>query len=279
MMDDWSWAGAPIDARPQFPRERAALLTLLAELGSSDWRRPTVCPGWTVHDIVSHVIHDYLRKLARARDAHEHPGPRPGENLPTFLHRLNQEFVDVAAPWSPRVLIDLIGHLGSQLDAYWAELDMQRLGEPVSWAAPGVPAPAWLDVAREYSEYWVHQQQIRDAVRRPGADDDEQTGPVVDVFLRAVPHALRDERSGPGLEIIVSGPGGGRWAVSRGESRWEISRGAPADRAATSVAVSSGTLWRVATRGITVEEAVGRAQITGDRRVGRAALSLISIIR
>jgi len=36
-------------------------------------------------------------------------------------------------------------------------------------------------------------------------------------------------------------------------------------------------LWHVATRGITVEEAVGRARITGDRSVGRAALSLISI--
>ena len=57
----------------------------------------------------------------------------------------------------------------------------------VSWAAPDVQAPAWLDVAREYTEGWVHQQQVRDAVGRPGADDAELTGAVIDTFLRAVP--------------------------------------------------------------------------------------------
>jgi uncharacterized protein (TIGR03083 family) len=78
---DWRWAGPPIGARPQFPRERVALLTLLAELDAADWRRATVCPGWNVHDIVAHVVHDYVRKLARARDAHESPGPRRGRGL------------------------------------------------------------------------------------------------------------------------------------------------------------------------------------------------------
>jgi uncharacterized protein (TIGR03083 family) len=278
---NWRWAGPPIDARPQFPRERAELLTLLAQLDAADWRRATVCPGWNVHDIVAHVVHDYLRKLARARDAHESARPRPGEDLPAFLHRLNHEFVGVAAAWSPRVLIDLTDHLGAHLDVYWAGLEMDRLGEAVSWAAPGVPAPAWLDVAREYSEYWVHQQQVRDAVRRPGADDDELSGPVIDAFLRAVPHALRDVQAPPGtgLEVTVSGPGGGTWEFSRGESRWTISRGSAPEQAAARVVVSSGTLWRVATRGITVRSALSQASLEGDRSIGEAALSLVSIIR
>jgi uncharacterized protein (TIGR03083 family) len=98
---DWSWAGPPIDARAQFAAERAALISLLGSLDAADWRRATVCPGWTVHDIVAHVVHDYLRKLARTRDGHAAPGPRPGEDLPAFLHRLNQKFVDAASSWSP----------------------------------------------------------------------------------------------------------------------------------------------------------------------------------
>jgi len=259
---DWIWAGPPVDIRRQFPAERAALLALLADLDPADWKRPTVCPGWRVHDIVAHIAHDYVRKLATARDRYDSPGPRPGEDLPALLHRLNQEFVDVASRWSPRVLADLIGHLGPQLDEYWAGLDMDRLGEAVSWAAPGVPAPAWLDVGREYSEYWVHQQQIRDAVGRPGADSAALTAPVTDIFLRAVPHALRDvpTDAGASLEITVSGQGGGTWSVPRGAAGWAIGPGPATDPAAARVAVTADTLWRVATRGITESEALAPAR-------------------
>jgi uncharacterized protein (TIGR03083 family) len=199
--------------RPLFARERAELLALLRELYESDWQRPTVCPGWRVHDVVAHVAHDYIRKLSGRRDWFPAPGPVAGETLPAFLDRVNQQFVDVAARWSPQVLIDLLGHLGPELEQLWASLDLGQLGAAVFWAAPDVPAPAWLDVAREYTEYWVHQQQIRDAAGKPGANDDELTFPVMDTFLRAVPHALRLVPSGPGtcVEIRVTGAGGGTW--------------------------------------------------------------------
>lgn len=278
---DQSWAGPPIDARPQFSLERAKLVSLLSDLEAGHWRRATICPGWSVHDIVAHVVQDYVRKLSRTRDGYASPGPRPGEDLPGFLHRVNQEFVDVASGWSPQALIDLLRHLGPQLDQLWADLDLHRLGGPVSWAAPETPAPIWLDVAREYSEFWVHQQQIRDAVGRPGANEENLTAPVIDVFLRAVPYALRDFAAEPGsaLEISVSGPGGGTWNARRGETHWAIGHGAAREELRARVAVSSGTLWRVATRGIGVDDALARAAITGDRHLGAAALSLVSIIR
>lgn len=37
----------------------------------------------------------------------------------------------------------------------------------------------WLDAAREYTEFWVHQQQIRDATGRPGADGAAAPGTAV----------------------------------------------------------------------------------------------------
>jgi len=276
---DWSWAGPPIDVRAQFPLERAELLALLHDLGPADWERPTVCPGWRVHDVVAHLVHDYLRKLSGKRDAFAAPGPEAGEDLPAFLHRVNQEFVAVAARWSPCTLTDLLAHLGPQLERLWASLSMAETGEAVSWAAPGVPAPTWLDVAREYTEYWVHQQQIRDAVGRPGATADELIGPVVDTFLRAVPYALREvPAAGTCVQIEVTGPGGGSWSAAVPSGRWAISRDPCADPGAV-VRVSSDTLWRVATRGITVDEALTRADIAGVRPLGTAALALVAIIR
>lgn len=154
-------------------------MTLLRDLDLASWQRPTVCPGWRVHDVVAHVVHDYIRKLSGSRDDHEMAGLRPGETLPVFLARVNQDFVDTAASWSPRVLIDLLGQLGPQLDEMWAARDLDRLGWPVSWADPDRPAPMWLDAAREYTEFWVHQQQIRDATGRPGADGAAAPGAAV----------------------------------------------------------------------------------------------------
>ena len=278
---DWTWAGPPLDVRPLFPLERAAFVAALEDLTAEDWQRPTVCPGWRVHDVAAHVVHDQIRKLSGSRDGQAAPGPGPGEDLPRFLHRVNQEFVDVASRWSPRVLIDLLGDLGPRLDQFWASLDMGRLGEAVSWAAPGVPAPAWLDVAREYTEYWVHQQQVRDAVGRPGACCERLMAPVIDTFVRAVPYALRELSPAPGttVQIGVTGPGGGTWTVRRQEAAWAVDRGPSAPHAAALVRLSADTLWRVATRGITVETARERATIAGDQDLGSAVLTLVAIIR
>jgi uncharacterized protein (TIGR03083 family) len=278
---DWTWAGPPSDLRPLYPRERAELTGLLRGLTAADWERPTVCPGWRVHDVVAHVAHDYLRKLSGSRDGYGMSGPRPGETLPVFLARANQDFVDTAAWWSPRLLIDLIEHLGPQLDELWAGRDLDRPGWTVSWADPDHDAPVWLDVAREYTEYWVHQQQVRDAVGRPGADDAELARPVTDTFVRAVPYTLRELTPAPGtaVHLRVTGPGGGDWTARRRPDTWAIDRGRPDGEPAAGVEISSDALWRVATRGIGVDATLRQAAITGDQALGAAVLHLVSIIR
>ncbi len=36
--------------------ERAALAATPADLPPEDWHRPSLCTGWTVHDVAAHVI-------------------------------------------------------------------------------------------------------------------------------------------------------------------------------------------------------------------------------
>ena len=35
--------------------ERLALCELLETLAPGDWSTPSLCPGWTVHDVVAHL--------------------------------------------------------------------------------------------------------------------------------------------------------------------------------------------------------------------------------
>ncbi|WP_212735514.1 maleylpyruvate isomerase N-terminal domain-containing protein [Herbidospora galbida] len=95
--------GDAIDVRRLFPVERRALLDLLDGLSPDDWTRPTVCPGWDVHDVVAHLVHDYARRLSGSRDGHHGDGFRDGETLPVFLARVNEEFVRAARAFSPAV--------------------------------------------------------------------------------------------------------------------------------------------------------------------------------
>ena len=54
---------------------------------------------------------------------------------------------------------------------------------PVSWAGEEESAN-WFDTAREFTERWHHQQQIRLAVDKPGIMTREFYFPVLDCFMR-----------------------------------------------------------------------------------------------
>lgn len=277
---DWAWLVTPLDVRPLFPVERAALVDLLAALEPDEWSRATVCPGWAVRDVAGHILHDYVRRLSADRD--RHPGPEFGsdETLAAFLARSNEDFVRTARQISPRLIIDLLDHLGTQLDVEWSSREMgDPAGADVSWAAPGLPAPVWLDVAREYSELWVHQQQIRDAVGRPGGTEPWLLHPVLDTFMRALPQTLHGTSApvGATVRVRVPGPAGGQWAAARRIDRWSLDDDA-AGVVAAEVEIGAETLWRLATRGITVQTARKLATTHGDTTLSNAVLEIVSIV-
>ena len=57
----------------------------------------------------------------------------------------------------------------------------------------------WFHIAREFTEKWHHQQQIRDAVGKPGIMTKEFFYPVMDTFMRGMPHRYRDVQAAENL--------------------------------------------------------------------------------
>ncbi len=57
---------------------------------------------------------------------------------------------------------------------------------------------------------------------RPGAAEPLLLRPVLDTFLRALPHTLRDAGAPEGAAVLVrvSGPAGGRWTATRRAGLW-----------------------------------------------------------
>jgi uncharacterized protein (TIGR03083 family) len=275
---DTSWLGPPIDARPLFAPQLAAFADLLGGLSLAQWALPTVCPGWDVKDVAAHVLGDHIGRLSRHRDGYATLRPRDGETLPSFLDRINGEWVTAARRFSPHLLIEQLQTIGDQVAEFWQTVDPDALGEAVSWADPG-PAPVWLDAARDFSEYWTHHQQICDAIGEAGLMSPGYVRPVIDTFMRALPHTLRKvtAQEGTTLQMTVTGPGAGEWACTRDQDRWSLHR-QPHPKPAARVEFDTDTAWRLCTRGITPQQAAGRARIDGDHRLATAALQIVSII-
>ena len=281
----------PVQTLHLYPEERDLLLRLLAGLDEAAWERPTICPGWSVRDIAVHLLADELGILSRHRDEFRPLAPRAGEALGTFLARINDEWVQATRRLSGRVIVDLLAWSGRETYAHWSGLDLMALGGPVSWAGPG-PAPRWLDVAREYTERWTHQQQIREAVGAPPLDDARWIGPVLATFARALPQTFRtvDAPAGTAVTLTIVGEGGGEWTVVRASSEedaaesgfaWELFAGRPELPDAPSTAearMSADTAWRLVTKGVAPEVAAERATLSGDQALARRLLSTVAII-
>jgi uncharacterized protein (TIGR03083 family) len=277
-MTDTSWLGPPIDVRPVLAEQQVAFIDLLRRLDTDEWAKPTICPGWSVKDVAAHVLGDHIGRLSIHRDGFHVLHPREGEAFPAFLDRINDEWVTAARRISPPMLIELLSAIGNQIVEFWQTVDLDALGGPVRWAGRG-PHPYWLDVAREYTEYWTHQQQICDATGRNGLTNSHYLGPVIDTFLRGLPHTLRDVTASQGtvLQVSVIGPGGGDWTCTHGPDRWRLHH-QPHPQPTARLELDADTTWRLCTRGMTPEQAAEHARIDGDQHLATAALQIVSII-
>ena len=210
-----------IDAAPLFPRLHARLIELLRSLSPEEWERRTVAALWTVKDVAAHLLDGDLRRIGLHRDgwslAPSGVAIASYEDLVRWIDAVNAEWVAAMRRVSPRILTEMLESSGREVSALFAGLDPDAPAPyGVAWAGEDT-SPAWMDVAREYTERWMHQQQIRDAVGRPGILDRELGRPYFDASMRVLPHALRgiDAPEGNG------GDGDGRW---RGGGR--LDRGA-----------------------------------------------------
>ncbi|MGP4113645.1 maleylpyruvate isomerase family mycothiol-dependent enzyme [Streptomyces sp. 4N509B] len=275
---DLAWLGAPIDARPLFRPELASLLDLLRGLAPADWDREAV-PGWSVRDLAAHLLGDLHGRLGRG--GNWRGAPAPGESLAAFIHRTNQEWVDRHADHGPARLLTALEESGTELARHYESADLHASAPiGVSWAGAD-PAPAWLDIAREFTEYWTHRQQIRHAVGLATDAEPRAMGTVLDTFLRALPHTLRGAPAPPGtsLAFTVDGPAGGTWtATATGErGRWSLAETPDGPPAAT-VRLDPETAWRLCARGIDPDTALTRAHTTGDRHLAEAACQIVSVV-
>ncbi len=271
----------PILTAHLFPKLDAMLLELLRFLTPEDWEKQTVSPKWKVKDVAAHLLDTPLRGVSITRDGYLPEAPRISSSveLAAYINRLNEEGVSLYRRLSPAVLISLM-QVASQLLAEYHRSRDPDASAPygVSWAGEE-KSLNWFDTAREFTERWHHQQQIRLAVNKPGIMTRELYYPVLDCFLRALPFTYRTVSGKPGtyVQINVSGECGGNWYLSRAEQAWRLTEEPLGDKLSETT-IPQEIAWRIFTKGIDRESALRQVKISGDTKLGLHALRVISIV-
>lgn len=251
----------------------ADLLTLLASLGGAEWAAPTEAGRWSVKDVALHLLDGDLVQLSIGRDGDESGLLDTSGDHRQFVAALdakNQRWVEAASGLSPRVVAGLLRWSGEQVGWYHATADLTGPAR-VTWASDGT-VPAWLDLAREMTERWVHQQHIRDAVGRPG-EHARFLPAVLATFAWAFPHQYRPEAA-PGTAVQIDFGDGGRWLLTRETGGWVLDEGT-APRLAAALRMPPRLAWRQLT-GLPVP--AGEYTTEGDGRLAAPLLTVRGIL-
>lgn len=263
----------PIATAHLFPPLDAALVELLRSLTPAQWELPTAAGSWTVKEVAAHLLDTALRRLSLQRDRFSPPLPPDAfaRGLGGFVNDANARWVAAARHLSPAILIELLSIYGPQNSAYLMSLDPNAPAEwPVSWAGEEQSAN-WFDVARELTERWHHQQQIRDAVGAPPLYD-PYLGPVIDAFVRALPYTYRQADAPRGATVVLRVPEAGTWSLIRFDA-WELFAG-EAENATTRIELAGDLAWRVFTK----QQVAWSARVEGDARYAEPLRAMICIV-
>ncbi len=258
-----------------------AVIELGQALTEDDWNRPTDCPGWTVKDQYAHLVSIEAIYLGE---------PVPEHELPELAH------VRTDADRAIEIPIDLRrSRSGPEVLAELAEVYARRrqaLDGPLDPAAQttdpwGRPRPLEFMMMLRSFDAWIHEQDIRRAVGRPGNLSSPGAQLGRGLLLAALPKVVaKDAGAAPGtvVRFAVTGPvafvadvavdADGRGAVLDDSRASAGPTSADADPTVT-LRLGWETFIRLGAGRVAPETAA--VELVGDEKLGRRVLDHLAV--
>lgn len=242
---------------------------LLGSLAPADWQRPTALPGWQVRDVAAHVLGTEAMMDGR-------PLPDPpdvlGAHVRNEIAAVNERWVRSLRDHAPAHLLaelrevlacrrTALGRLGT------AELDAD------SWTPVG-PATYRRFLQIRIFDCWLHEQDIRDALGRPGHQDGPCAQAAVDEVERALGYLVGKRAGAPAGAAITFEiePPAARTLHVQVDRRAAVV--AALDRPADVVVRLPGSLFvRLAGGRLAADAARDQVRLDGDRDLGLRILT------
>lgn len=272
----------PIVTLPLFPQLDQQLLQLLQQLSPGEWNRPTIAKQWTVKDIAAHLLDGNLRGLSFSRDRYFGEASAPThsyQELIAFLNKLNHQWTDAAKRLSPALLIGLLEWSGKQYYEHLCALNpFDPAVFPVAWAGQE-QSENWFHIAREYTEKYIHQQQIRNALGAEPLFSETLFSPFIRTVLYGLPVAY-SKIAAPEGTIIALQIGRGdanEHRIVRRNNEWVVTDLSEVPATAT-IIMQPDTAWKVFSKGISPATALEQVTILGNEMLGKTALDMVAVM-
>ncbi|WP_432487230.1 maleylpyruvate isomerase family mycothiol-dependent enzyme [Kineococcus sp. SYSU DK018] len=169
-----------MDLMREAEEERAELLALLTDLDDQEWETPSLCRGWTVRDVVAHLLGyeglstgQVIGRMLRGRLA---------------LSRINAVVLAEHQQATPHALVE----------------KLRQFPRPTGLTASRSGGVGMVDAL-------IHQQDIRRPLQRPRSIDPDRVRAALSFSLYAPP--LRGAWRARGVRVIATDVD---WAYGRG---------------------------------------------------------------
>lgn len=239
------------------------MIALIEPLDEEQWALATPCPGWSVADVVAHIIDLDSHFLGDPRPDHE---PEWSE-LPHVTSDM-QRFIEIGVDGRrSRTPSQLLAELREVADRRYGQLQDADLQQTVQWFVGEVTIERLLWM-RAF-DVWTHEQDIRAAIGQPGGLD-SAGAQVAWARIRDTLPFIWGKKVGTSktLELIVTPPGpSGRLmlAVDGGRADYVDSGDPDVTVTITWADLAARGAGRIAADHVS-------ATITGDEHLGRAFL-------
>jgi uncharacterized protein (TIGR03083 family) len=202
---DGGWGQQGLKATNALRETWSGLAEACFELSSNEWALPTECPGWDVKDQLSHLIG--IERSIMGEAPPEWEGP-PGDHVKNDVAAVNEAWVAVRRPLEGAAVRDefvevtgtRLGQLESQTEDEWAVVGWSPVGQ--------VPYAVFMEV-RAFDS-WVHEQDARRALDRPGGSGNLASAISLGRVESAMPFVVgkkADCADGTAVRFEISGPG------------------------------------------------------------------------
>ncbi|MBF6540353.1 maleylpyruvate isomerase family mycothiol-dependent enzyme [Nocardia farcinica] len=256
---------------PLLSEQWTAIDRLVADLDESAWRQPSPLPGWTVFDVVAHVVGTESWLLGEKPPPHDPVRPKTDVRaLPHVRNEtavLNEIWIDRLRPMPGHRLLALFREvadrrraaLADKTDAEWATPTVSPIGQ--------VPYGRFMRV--RLFDCWMHELDIADALGVRVAEGGRRGEVAFAEFAGSLPRVvakLGKAPAGSRIAFVLTGELARTLRIEVGERAAFVERFA--EPAGVEITLDSGLFVRLGCGRTPIEDHLGDVDITGDEQLG-----------